>query len=181
MRNQGYQEELIHNGILRAKWKGSIKGDNRKSDGNEKVIPFVTTFNPRNTKFPGGKSLRTVILRKSDKMKNVLDKNPIINCKRQRKILKRIRSSSKFDYTECKSCVKKCGKSMCKTCPIINKGQSLTFGNRKTFTVKHDMDCDTKNVIYALTCQNCDKFYIGQISMELHKWITLHKQKNCER
>ena len=73
--------------------------------------------------------------------------------------------------------MKKCGKSRCKTCPIINEGQSFTFGNGNTFTVKHDMDCDTKNVRYALICQNCEKFYIGQTSIELRKRMTLHRQQ----
>ena len=40
-------------------------------------------------------------------MKNVLDKKPIINSKRQPKNLKRILSSSKFDFSESKACVKK--------------------------------------------------------------------------
>ena len=100
-------------------------------------------------------------------MKKSLDKKPIINSKRQPKNLKQILSSSKFDYTETKACVKKCGKSRCKTCPIIIEGQSFTFRNGKSFTVKNDMNCDTKNVIYALICQNCNKFYIGQTSNEL--------------
>ena len=178
LKHQGYPEELIHNGILRAKEKGPIKGDNRKSEGNEKVIPCVTTFNPRNTNiFPVVRACEQLFLRKSDKMKHFLDKKPIINSKRQPKNLKRILSSSKFDFTESKACVKKCGKCRCKTCPIINEGQSLTFGNGKTFTVKHDMDCDTKNVINALICQNCDKFYIGQTSIELRKRMTLHRQQ----
>ena len=85
--------------------------------------------------------------------------------------------TSKFDYKETKACVKKCGKSRCKTCPIIIEGQSFTFRNGKSFTVKHDMNCATKNVIYALICQNCIKFYIGQTSNELRKRKTLHRQQ----
>ena len=71
----------------------------------------------------------------------------------------------------------KCGKSRYKSCSIIIEGQSFTFCNGKTFKVKHDMNCDTKKVIYALICENCDKFYIGQTKNELRKRITLHKQQ----
>ena len=110
-------------------------------------------------------------------MINVLAKKPIINSKRQPKNLKQILSASKFDYTETKACVEKCGKSRCKTCQIIIEGQSYTFGNGKTFTVKHNMNCDTKNVIYALVCDNCNSFYIGQTSNELRKRMTLHRQQ----
>ena len=39
------------------------------------------------------------------------------------------------------------------------------------------MNCDTKNVIYAVICENCDKFYIGQTENELRKRITLHRQQ----
>ena len=73
--------------------------------------------------------------------------------------------------------MKKCGKSRCKTYPIIIEGQSFTFRNGKSFTVKHDMSCDTKNVIYALICQNCNKFYIVHTSNELRKRMALHRQQ----
>ena len=75
--------------------------------------------------------------------------------------------------------MKKCGKSRCKLCPIIIEGHAFTFRNRKSFTVKHDINCTTKNVIYALICQNCIKFYIGQTSNELQKRKTLHRQQTA--
>ena len=130
LKHQGYLEKLIHNGILRAKEKGPISGDNRKSDGTEKVIPCVTTFNPQNTNiFPIVRACEQLFLRNSSKMKNVLDKKPIINSKRQPKNLKQIHSCSKFDHTETKACVKKCGKSSALS---LSRGSllNLEMGNR---------------------------------------------------
>ena len=54
----------------------------------------------------------------------------------------------------------------------------FTFRNGKSFTVKHDMNCDTNNVINALICQNCNKFYIRQTCNELQKRIT--QTTDCE-
>jgi hypothetical protein len=47
-------------------------------------------------------------LNSSERMKNVLQKKKIINCKRQPKNLKRFLSSSKFDFYESSPSVKKC-------------------------------------------------------------------------
>ena len=48
LKKQDYPESLIDNGIQRAILKGPITGDStRKTD--DRVIPFVSTFNPNNS------------------------------------------------------------------------------------------------------------------------------------
>ena len=74
-------------------------------------------------------------------------------------------------------CEKNVGRVGAKHAQSSMRVSLLHLEMEKTFTVKHDMDCDTKNVIYALICQNCEKFYIGQISIELQKRMTLHRQQ----
>ena len=36
------------------------------------------------------------------------------------------------------------------------------------FKVKHDMDCNSKFVLYVLTCAGCGENYIGEIKAKLH-------------
>ena len=74
-------------------------------------------------------------LNSSERMKNVLQKKKIINCKRQPKNLKYFLSSSKFDFHESLPSVKKCTSKRCMTCPSLIEGTSLTFKNGRTFTV----------------------------------------------
>ena len=179
LRKQLYPESLINNGIERAKLKGPITSDQRQTKTNSlnEVIPFVTTFNPRNKNvFPVMKSFEQV-LKRSDKMNRVLQRRKIINSKRQPKNLKRILSKSKFDFIPKEACVSKCGTPRCKTCPDILEGSTIKLKTGKQFTVKQDMNCKSRNVIYTLVCCKCKDFYIGQTKTELRKRMTVHRQQ----
>ena len=69
------QKNSLHNDILRAKEKGPIARDNRKSEGTARVIKCVINLNPRNTNiFPVVIPCEQLFLRNSSKMKSVLDK-----------------------------------------------------------------------------------------------------------
>ena len=116
LRKHNYPETLIENGIDRAIKKGPITGGG-KPKNKENVIPLVTTFNPCNTNvLPFIRGCEKV-LQKSDRMKDILNKSSIINSKRQPKNLKRILTSSKFDYISSETKVSKGGDKRCKTCP----------------------------------------------------------------
>ncbi|KAL5022360.1 hypothetical protein ScPMuIL_001515 [Solemya velum] len=96
------------------------------------------------------------------------------------KSLKQILTKSRFDLKEAEAKVTKCGKPRCLTCPDLIEAGSVTFKNGKVFHVKTDMNCKSKNVIYAVICQQCEEFYIGQTSMELRLRMTLHRQQTRE-
>ena len=177
LRKQDYPEEVIRNGIERAKSKGPIKPTDRNNEASTSVIPFVTTYNPRNTNMLPAVRACEVLLNKSQTMSHILQEKKIMNSKRQPKSLKRILSHSRFDFEEGNLCVKKCGKPRCKTCPHIIEGEAVTFKNGKTFKVKHNMTCTSRNLIYAIICDKCRAFYIGQTSNELRNRMTLHRQQ----
>ena len=77
---------MIRYGISRVVEKGPKKGHNWKDECIDKGIPYVTTYNPRNTNiFPVVRACEQLFLHKSDRMRNVQNKQGIINIKRQRK------------------------------------------------------------------------------------------------
>ena len=39
------------------------------------------------------------------------------------------------------------------------------------------MSCETKNLIYVITCHGCNEFYIGETSTTLRVRIRVHKQQ----
>ena len=49
--------------------------------------------------------------------------------------------------------------------------------NGKIFFVKETMSCDVKNVIYALQCNGCQEYYIGQTGDKLRSRRTVHAQQ----
>ena len=47
----------------------------------------------------------------------------------------------------------------------------------KIFFVKETMSCDVKDVIYALQCNGCQEYYIGQTGDKLRSRRTVHAQQ----
>lgn len=179
---RNYPKSLIDRGILKAREKGPIADkNNNERDLYERsarsIIPFVTTHNPNNTNMFSTFKIHEPILRKSKKMNNILNKNKIINCKRQGKNLKRQLCQSKFDVIIPNFTVSKCGVSRCATCRIIHEGESFKFNNGKTFSVKNNINCRSKNVIYSLICNKCGDFYVGRTTCELRTRMTVHRQQ----
>ena len=61
--------------------------------------------------------------------------------------------------------MKKCGKASCAVCPYIQQGKSFkATATNYTVDLNGQLDCDTRNVIYAITCSvaNCRQQYVGQ-------------------
>lgn len=144
--------------------------DNRKE---KQIIPFVHTHNPRNQNLtPVVKQLNLIL--KEDENTNAIYRNvQFINSKRQAKNLKRILCTSSFKEKNCS--VTKCNDPRCGTCDYILEGTSYDFRGRN-FTVNADMSCETKNLIYVITCPGCNEFYIGETSTTLRARIRVHKQ-----
>ena len=62
----------------------------------------------------------------------------------------------------------RCGKN-CLTCNYINDGlTNYTFNSTgETRLINHYIDCNSKNVIYMVQCNNCHKQYIGETKRRL--------------
>ena len=53
--------------------------------------------------------------------------------------------------------------SICTYCPIINTtGKLKSHNNGKLFCTLKNVNCQSSNLIYTLTCKNCGIQYVGQ-------------------
>lgn len=175
---QHYPQNLVQAGIRKALEKGPFTSRTKDNKNGTIVIPFVSTYNPHNYNvFPIIKTCEEY-MKNSDRMRRVLSTSQIINSKRQPKNLKRLLCSSRFESSEERNhSVSKCNIPRCGTCSILIEGSSYTFKNGFTFNVHFDMNCKSKNVIYALICESCSEFYIGQTGCELRQRVTVHRQQ----
>ena len=73
--------------------------------------------------------------------------------------------------------MKKCGKSLCGSCPYIIEGSEIKHKNG-TWKIVKEVNCETSNCIYLIECQkdNCRKQYIGETKREIRERIAEHKQ-----
>ena len=108
-------------------------------------------------------------------MKFIFTNKIVLKSKRQTPSLKKLLTKEIFlNQPEKIFEVTKCKKSRCGLCKHIKEGSSFSF-NGETFSVHSDMPCTVKNIIYAIECRGCGKYYIGEIN-NLRKRVALHNQ-----
>ena len=77
--------------------------------------------------------------------------------------------------------VTKCGKSRCKTCKHIVEGDSFVSNvTGKRYNVSSTntiMSCNTRNVIYLISCKRCGIQYVGETSQALRSRINNHRNR----
>lgn len=180
LQKQNYPTKLIEDGIKKARELNRENLINKPTTNcitSPRILPFVTTHNPRNSNVTPIVRQLNDLLKTDEKMGKVMEKYTFINSKRQSKNLKRLLCKSDFqDKSQSKIfSVTKCADRRCGTCPFLREGNSFQFNN-KIFTVNSDMSCSTKNLIYVITCAGCEKHYIGETGTTLRTRIRIHKQ-----
>lgn len=69
-----------------------------------------------------------------------------------------------------------CQGRRCATCPFVRESNSFTsHTNNQTFLIKHNLSCDSNNIIYLITCDACGKQYVGQTTLTLRDRFTRHR------
>lgn len=107
------------------------------------------------------------MLKTDETFSKIFEKQKFINSKRQPKNLRRILTKSNFtEKTDYK--VTKCQDPRCGTCPYIKSGQKFNFSG-KEFTINNNMSCQTRNLIYVITCSGCGELYIGETGNTLRE------------
>ena len=51
----------------------------------------------------------------------------------------------------------------------------------KTFWIKHNMNCNSKDLIYVLQCRGCHALYVGQTGDTLRSRTRVHRQQVKDR
>ena len=173
---QNYPESLIDGGIAKAMDldKNTLRSIKNKTD--DKVIPYVSTHNPKNPEIYKVIQFNLPILKEDPKMNDILSNFKIIKSKRQPNNLKRLLTKAKFsncDHHE----VKRCHRPNCGLCVHLIEGDTFEFKSGRKFYVHESMTCAVKNVLYVIKCGGCGEEYIGQTGDFLRKRVTVHNQQ----
>ena len=151
----------------------------KASTSDDKVISYVHTYNPYRPNLM--KNVRDITSRlfTSKECRGSFGDVKIINSQREPSSLLRLFQHSRFDefrLTDVSFGVSKCG-SDCRLCEQIMEVDSVFFRNSGIyFKIRHQMDCSTRNLIYAIFCIACGKSYIGE-SVNLRDRMAGHRSK----
>ena len=159
--DRGYPISVIKKGIELAIKIPISELRSPKKDNKEDTIAFVSTFNKRNPELFTHLKQYTHILKRNEKMKNILDSTKLIKSKRQNKNLKKLLTSSRVEETLSLGSFK-CNKNRCNLCNIIIEGSSYLFKHsNEHFFIRSKLNCQSRNVIYILECDSCSECYLG--------------------
>ena len=84
------------------------------------------------------------------------------------------RSGSKYEVKR----TSKCNSNRCQICHILCLGR--VFGNNKTgkeFSINYDLNCNSRNVIYLITCSKCKIQYFGSTTTAFRTRFNNHKSR----
>ena len=179
-----YPTGVIDSGIERARRldREAILSDpdpDLESEASTTTIPFVYTNNCANPDVLDTVRRGLDILAPSERMTTVMKDKSVVAARRQPRNLKSLLFKPRFDTRtdSAKGGVLPCKKDPnrgitrgrpCKCCDYLQECSTITFkGSDTPFEIRHNFTCDTRNVIYALTCSGCGDNYIGKTEREV--------------
>ncbi|XP_069110165.1 uncharacterized protein [Argopecten irradians] len=171
---RGYPAKLINKSINTAR---QIPRENllerANTNNRKKVLPLVTTFNPRNPHFLKNIRNHSVILNSATDTSAILEKNIIVAYRRTLN-LKDILVHAKANNTNKTLGSSPCN-SPCHTCPYMKTKRTIT--SHKTgaiFKIKSSITCTTPSVVYVIECRKCGIQYVGQTSNNIQERMRGH-------
>lgn len=175
-----YPDFIINKGIERAtKLDVATLRTPKDRINDNNIITFINTYSPNQTNIYNIFHQNKDFLISSDSfLKDVFKDTKFINSRKQGPSLKRILTRAKFSSTVLDSnepMVQKCGKTRCLLCNEIQQTSNYNFHKVNfQFNVKTRMNCESRNVIYVLTCNGCNEYYIGE-TQYLRSRTNLHR------
>ena len=175
LKRQKYPETLIYAGLQKARSLDRESLLLTEQIEQPKIIPYVSTYNPRNPEIYSQIINDINILKRDTHMNDVLNNYSFIKSKRQPKNLKRLLTRAKFGQNENTPTITICERPNCGLCSYLLTGDSYTTKSGKTLKVKTAMNCEVKNVVYVMICSGCGEEYVGETN-DLRKRTTVHRQ-----
>ena len=144
---------------------------------NQDLLVFVQTNNPRNPKIYGELVKTINFLKSTEKYGSIFKGVKVIKSERQCSNLKSLLVHSNIAKNNTSPGTKKCCKKKCGTCKYLCETQTTNFhrSNKfKTFKIKKRFGCSSRNLIYKITCNGCQEYYIG-MTKRLRGRVSGHK------
>ena len=68
-----------------------------------------------------------------------------------------------------------CNHSLCRYCPLLNKTSKISSTSTSiVYNCMTNISCRSSNLIYAITCNRCNKQYVGQTSLRIKDRFVHH-------
>ena len=183
---RGYPEKLLHTKMTEARKKQhnellnkTTQKKNTTEDQNE--IFMIATFRPCKNSLTATVKQNWDLLGRSKTTKNIHRSKLTTNFKRP-KNLKDILTRARPNYTDIvETSVTNtenkniCTTKNCKYCSMLDTSGKLHNENtNQTHTTKHNITCNSSNLIYCIKCKKCNMQYVGQTKRKIKERTREH-------
>ncbi|XP_070182905.1 uncharacterized protein [Littorina saxatilis] len=139
---------------------------------SESMLPFLDI----QISITDSRSLETTVHYKRDsKLKDVFAKPPLVAYLKDTSLRDQLVHSSfqpSSGQTPGNRC---CLKPKCKACPFLNTTTTTFNGpSGNSFTIRSSFTCQSTNVVYIITCSQCNKMYVGETYRTLAERLEEH-------
>ena len=180
-----YPEAVIDSSIARASLLNREEllqsQSHTLSQADNSSMPFVYTNNSSNPDVLNVVRRGMDILLPSERMRTVMKDKKVVAARRQPRNMKALLFRPRFGTNQqqypgsvlpCRKDPnrgKTCGRP-CKCCDSIRECNSFCFeGSSEPFELRYHFTCDTRNVLYLVTCLKCGFDYIGKTEREVRE------------
>ena len=174
---RGYPKHLVQTALTRAELQDRAtllnkpKPNKSKDIDSDKSFYLVVTHNPKNPPIRNIVEQNWLLLNKSKTTRTFEEAKIIFGLRRNKNISDHLLRASTNTPTKKLANTKRhpCQRpTKCRYCPIINKSGTInSHSNTKTFTSMTEVNCQSSNIIYVITCKTCGIQYVGQTKNRL--------------
>ena len=173
--DRAYPQSVIDDALVRVK-RTSRTEALTKSVPKDLDRPVVClAFHPHTTPIPRILCSNWHILARSREVGEIFEGQlPLVAYKRDRNLRDiLVRSALRSRHEPYKVGTVPCTKAGCKSCPFLSQDTSVR-GPRASFTIRRSFTCQSRNVVYAIRCELCDKLYVGETSRTFETRVSEH-------
>ena len=175
--DRGYPEDIVDEQFARL---DNTSGGNGKGISKEKKgISLVVTYHPCLANLSNILRKYLYLLNINAEVKEVFASNPFVSF-RAACTLRNFLVRAKVYPLERRTGSCACQKKSCRVC--LNICESVQFAcsvDKKVYKINHYFNCDSKLIVYLLTCKRCGIQYVGQTTDKFrYQW---NNYKACQR
>ena len=164
LKDRGYSDKMVRKEILKArKFKRVDLLNKSKSENNKNNLVLNITYHPLFAKLKNILSCIHLLLTPDKEHQRVFDKVPMIGFRRGKSLKDMLVRAKVPPLQKQRGFCGPCDKTRCRLCDIIVKTDSFkSFSSNKTYKIQpENLNCDSKNVVYLISCKTCQKQYVG--------------------
>ena len=177
---RGYPEDIVEEQLQRVKSRDRDELLKQKDISNRAVgIPFVVTYHPHLKNISRIIKKHSKHLYASPEVKSVFTHLPFVSFRSVRNLRSHLVRSKLYPQERTVGSFK-CNNPRCLTCKNVQECDTFTSHvTKEAFKINHRFNCNSKCLVYLLSCKVCGKQYVGSTTDKFRfRW---NNYKNCQR